>query len=311
MTGPRLIELSTFAKVVETGSFTAAGQALNLPKSTVSRRISALEDHLGARLLARTTRRLNVTDIGREVYRHAARALSEAEEAERLVGRLQEAPRGLLRVTTTVTFGRTIVGPILPIFLRQYPDLRIAVDLSARPVDLLQEGYDVAIRARASAADNDPTILTRNLIEAEVLLCASPAYIAARGRPETPLDLTRHSILAPDSYGSPTTWRMTWNGQPHPITITPRLSVNDPVMMLDSCRMGLGLAWLPHAFAEQDLARGTLVQVMPDAALPPISVDALYPRHAAASAKVRLFLEHLSEQVASLIGPAATCEIDP
>lgn len=303
MTEPRLVELSTFAKVVDAGSFTAAAVALNLPKSTVSRRITALEDHLGARLLERTTRSLSLTDIGREVYRHAARALNEAEEAERLVGRLQEAPRGLLRVTTTVTFGRFVITPILPKLRRLYPDLRIALDLSARPVDVIREGFDIAIRTSTSSADLDPAIITRKLFEASSVLCASPGYLAENGIPASPADLADHAALVAGDQGGPITWRMTWNDQPFPLTVTPLLTVNDPEIMVDACRDGLGVAWLPVGFVEDDLNNGTLVQILPALSIGGLTIDALYPRHAATSPKLRLFIEHLEEQISTLTAP--------
>lgn len=295
---PDLNELALFAKVVEHGGFTAAGRVLGLPKSTLSRRVAALEERLGIRLLERTTRRLALTAVGRDVYRHAERLVLEAEEAERLASHLQEEPSGLLRVTAPTTFGRLVLAPMLPAFLRMFPRLRVSLDLSARPVDVLLEGYDVAIRSNAVP---EPRLESRRLLEASPVLCASPDYLDRHGAPRGPDDLARHDVLNLGVETDYAEWVVLRGRERVTVTVKPRFSANDPVVIRAACVDGLGLAWLAPYFVEEDLRAGRLVRVLREYAVPPVTLDAVFPRTAAGSAKVRVFLDHVSAAVAEQV----------
>ncbi len=182
MTGP-LDGMAAFTAVVEADSFSGAARRLGLSKSAVSRQIARLEDRLGARLLNRTTRRLSVTEVGLAYYERAARVVAEAREAELAVGRLHEAPRGTLRVNAPMSFGQLHLAPAIPELLARYPELALDLSFSDRMVDLIEEGFDVAIRIAELA---DSSLIAKKLAPARLVLCASPAYLAAHGRPETP-----------------------------------------------------------------------------------------------------------------------------
>src|SRR5262245_12668013 len=181
-----LNELVVFARVVQTGSFTAAAAALGMPKSTVSRKVSELEERLGSRLLQRTTRKLSLTDVGRTYFEYCARIVGEVEDAERAVSSLQETPRGLLRVTTGINV--TFLGPILSDFLKRYPEVRLEVLATGRVVDLVEERFDVGIRAGPLA---ESTLIARSLGNATWFHVASPEYLEKRGRPRAPADLKK------------------------------------------------------------------------------------------------------------------------
>src|SRR4051794_6644985 len=176
-----LNEMLVFTRVVQAGSFTAGAAALGMPKSSVSRKVSELEERLKARLLQRTTRKLSLTDVGRIYYEHCARIVSEVEDAERAVNSLQETPRGLLRVTAPTNFA--FLGPIVSDYLKRYPEVRVDLFCTGRTVDLVEERFDVAIRAGALA---DSSLIARSLGSAKWLLVATPAYLKKRGRPKSP-----------------------------------------------------------------------------------------------------------------------------
>ncbi|HUH02971.1 MAG TPA: LysR family transcriptional regulator, partial [Kofleriaceae bacterium] len=185
-----LNEILIFTRVVQAGSFTGAARSLEMPKSTVSRKVSELEERLGARLLQRTTRKLSLTDVGRTYFEHAARVVAEVEEAEQAVTRMQEAPRGLLRVTTPLNFG--YLGPMVASFLDRYPEVQVEIVCADRVVDLVHEGFDVAVRAGELG---DSTSIARNLGALESFVIASPAFLARHGAPEQPRDLERFDCV--------------------------------------------------------------------------------------------------------------------
>src|SRR5713101_7275743 len=185
-----LNEILVFARVVQAGSFTAAAAALGMPKSSVSRKVSDLEERLKSRLLQRTTRKLSLTDVGRTYYDYCARIVGEIEDGERAVSRLQEAPRGLLRVTAPINVA--FLGPIVSDYLKRYPEVRLDLFCTGRTVDLVEERFDVAIRAGTLA---DSTLIARSLGSAGWLLVATPAYLKKHGRPRTPEDLKKHDCM--------------------------------------------------------------------------------------------------------------------
>src|SRR5712692_10384996 len=185
-----LNELLVFARVVQAGSFTGAAAKLGMPKSTVSRKVSDLEERLKSRLLQRTTRQLSLTDAGRTYYEYCARIVGEIEDAERAVSRLQERPRGLLRVTAPVNVA--FLGPIVADYLERYPEVRLDLFCTAREVDLVEERFDLGIRVGTLA---DSTLIARSLGSVRWFLVATPAYLKRRGRPRSPDDLKKHDYL--------------------------------------------------------------------------------------------------------------------
>lgn len=283
-----LNEILIFSHVVKAGSFIGAARKLGIPKSTVSRKVSELEERLGARLLQRTTRSLSLTDVGYTYYQHAARVVAEVEEAELAVTRMQEAPRGLLRVTAPLNFG--YLGPIVASFLTRTPDVQVELVCSARIVDLVQEGFDLAVRAGELA---DSTLIAQNLGVLKSLLVATPKFLAQHGAPERPEDLERFDCLAFGGSPDRANWRLRRDGETLTVPVKPRLIVNDFDFIDEAVRSGLGIAMLPIYRCIDDLRSKKLRRVLPQWWSPDILLHAVTPSSRHLSPKVRAFLDHL------------------
>jgi DNA-binding transcriptional LysR family regulator len=281
-----LNEIVIFAKVVETGGFSAAARQLDLPKSTVSRKVSELEDRIGARLIHRTTRKLGLTDAGRLYYEHGARIVAEVEEAEQSIRRMESEPRGLLRVTAPLAFD--MLGPILADYLGRHPDVRIDLTCSDRNVDLVEEGYDVAIRAGHLA---DSSLVARSLGTLRRILVAAPAYLRKRGRPRAVRDLTKHECIVFGAGNTPNLWTLFAGYEKQEIRVTPRLSANNFEILMESARAGVGIAMVPEFLCAGDLRARRLARVLPDWCSAEIPVQAVYPTARHLSPKVSAFIE--------------------
>jgi DNA-binding transcriptional LysR family regulator len=283
--GPDLNAIVIFAAVADTGSFTAAANALAMPKSTVSRKVVELEKRVGARLIQRTTRRLSLTDVGRVYYEHCARISQEAEEADLAVQRMQATPRGLLRVTMPPSF-RT-PSPIATEFLKRYPDVRIECVCTDRNVDLVAEGFDVALRAGPLT---DSSLIARKVGAVKHVLVAAPTYLRRRGNPRTPLDLQEHDTIA---YSNRSVWTLHKNGESAELQVRPRLSVNDVDWTLTAARRGIGIALIPEYTSREDLQAGRIRPVLAEWSSEE-TLHALYPTARHLSRKVVAFIEILS-----------------
>ena len=299
----KLTGMAVFARVVEAGSFTAAATQLGLSKSAVSKTVAVLEDRLGARLLNRTTRRLALTEVGRAFYERCARIVAEAEEAELAVTHLQLTPRGTLRVNAPVSFGALHLGPALPAFLARYPDLRVELELSDRFVDLLEEGYDLAVRIAEALADS--SLVARRITVNQMVVCASPAYWQRRGRPRVPQDLARHACVTYAYNPTPHDWPFVEGGQrPSSVRVSGPLHTNNGEAALHVALAGLAVVRLPHFICASDLAAGRLETVLDDAMPAPNAIYALYPHSRHLSAKVRALVDFLLER----FGPSCNWE---
>jgi DNA-binding transcriptional LysR family regulator len=277
-----------FASVAETGSFTAAARALALPKSTVSRKVLELEKRVGARLIQRTTRTLRLTDVGRVYFEHFARISRDADEADLAVQRMQATPRGVLRVTAPLSF-RT-PGRIAAEFVKRYPDVRIEVVCTDRNVDLVAEGFDVAIRAGPLT---DSSLIARKVAMVKQVLVAAPAYLRRRGSPGAPLELQEHETIAFGAGPSPSVWSLHNAGESVDVRVRPRLAVNDVDWMHEAARRGIGIALLPEHVCREDLHAGRLRQVLTEWSSGEIPLHALYPTPRHLSRKVVTFIEML------------------
>ena len=276
--------MRAFTRVVEEGSFTAAARALGLPKSTVSRHVAALEDRLGVRLLHRTTRSLRPTDVGQAYFERASAILADVEEAEQAVSHMQSTPRGTLRVTAGVSFGSGYLGQIIAGFLETYPDVQVETVLTDRYVDLIGEGFDVALRAGTL---DDSSLIARRLGSARLVVVASPAHLEAHGRPETPSELRKHDCIRfalSRSGGS-------WSFRNEAVPITGRLTLDNGELILDAARRGLGVARLPTFICGEALRAGELVSLLDDDVPQSGGVYAVYPHNRHLSAKVRAFVD--------------------
>ncbi|MDH3595666.1 MAG: LysR family transcriptional regulator [Rhodospirillales bacterium] len=289
---PDLSAMAVFARVVETESFTRAAEELRLSKSAVSKQVSRLEDRLGVRLLNRTTRRLSLTEAGAAFYGGCQKTLSEAEAAEQAVTHLAMAPRGVLRVAAPMSFGFQHVGPALPDFLSACPELTLDLALNDRMVDLVEEGYDVAIRIGVLA---DSSLVARRLAPSRLVLCAAPGYLAERGRPAAPEDLARHDCASYSYRTAGPEWRFRGPDGLHRVKVSGRLAVNNGDVLLAAALGGLGVVMLPSFIAGGGLRAGGLVRVLPDwRVAEEANVYAVYPASRNLSPKVRVFVDFLA-----------------
>lgn len=290
----QLEDMQIFVTTVDAGSFTTASEKLGLSKQFVSRRVMALEARLGVRLLNRTTRRLHVTDVGREYYARAARILEDVSDAELSVSSRGASPKGTLRVTAPMSFGTMHLGAVLPAFLLRYPAVTVELDLNDRTVDLLREGYDMAIRIGRL---QDSTLVARSLAPTQMVTCCSPAYLQGRGAPATPQDLGEHDCLL---YGHSrgVEWIFHEHGKPLPVPVSGRLLANNGEIVRDAAIAGLGIAWQPSFIVGEALRDGRLVTILDDYAAPPMAVHAVYPQHRQASLVIRAFVDFLGEMLA-------------
>jgi DNA-binding transcriptional LysR family regulator len=284
---PDLSEIGVFVKVVATGSFSQAARDLGLPKSTVSRKVSQLEERLGARLLQRTTRKVALTEVGAMYHERCARILPELEEAERAVTELQDVPRGLLRVAAPSRFG--LLGPVIAEFLSLYPDVKVEVVCSDRVVDLIEEGFDVAIRAGSLA---DGSLVARRLMESiPHYVVASPEYVARRGSPDEPQQLARHDCLVFGGGRDPRTWRFRRGNREVDVTIAGRATINDFELLRQAALAGHGIARLPVQVACADLRAGRLVRIVEEWQPAEVPLSLVYPSTRHLSPKVRAFID--------------------
>jgi DNA-binding transcriptional LysR family regulator len=291
-----LNELFVFAKVVQAGSFVGASRELGMPKSTVSRKVLELEARLGARLLQRTTRTLRLTDVGRAYYAHAERVVVEAEQAEAAVTELQVEPRGLLRMAAPLNF--TQLGALVQSFLDRYPHVRIEIVCSDRLVDLVADGFDLALRVGRLA---DSTLIARPLGRTRNLLVASPALLAKLGRPEAPEQLPRWPCIAFGGAAERAHWELqSLAGKLLSVPIEPRFVVNEFDVVSAATLSGLGISLLPAQSCVADIRAGRLECVLPQWSSIERPVQAVYPSGRHLSPKVTAFIDHL----AAAISPA-------
>jgi DNA-binding transcriptional LysR family regulator len=286
-----------FTRVVQAGSFTAAARALAMPKSSVSRKVSELEDRLGVRLLQRTTRKLGLTDAGRLYFDRSSRIVAEMEEAEQAVAQTQSAPRGLLRVTAPLSFG--MLGPMMAGFLQRHPDVQVELVCTDRRVDLVDEGFDVAIRAGPL---DDSTLIARSLGVLERVLVASPAYLRRHKRPRSPAELGEHDCVNFGAGPAPTVWILHAGERRVEVRVAPRYSVNELDLLLEAARAGVGIALIARFVAAEDLRAGRLRQLLPEWSSPQTPIHAVYPTARHLSPKVAAFVEFVRERFAECGG---------
>jgi DNA-binding transcriptional LysR family regulator len=292
-------DLLLFARVVDEGSFSRAADRLGLPKSTVSRRVAALETKLGERLLLRTTRKLTVTDFGVAVLEHARHVVEDVAAAASLAQNRQIAPSGRLRVSMPSDMATLVLAPMLAEFVLDYPAITLELDLSARFVDLIGENFDVAIRA--GELRDDASLNARRVAVFTRSLYASPAYLARRGTPSEPEALMEHDalpILARTGDAMP--WilhrgEQRWQGIP-----PGRATANSPELLMRMALKGAGITVITDHFALPYLQRGEFVQVLPDWRLPPVTAWAVFPGRRLMPARTRVFLDALA---AKFTGP--------
>ena len=283
--------IAAFARVVDSGSFSAAARRLNVSKSAISAHVQRLEERLGVRLLNRTTRRLSLTEAGAAYYRHCARILVEAEAAEQAASALQREPRGTLRISAPDSFGWMHVAPAVPTFLKRYPDIAIDIGLSPAYVNLVDEGLDLAIRIGAL---EDSALVVRKLASSRQVLCATPAYLKERGTPRYPDDLANHNCLCANLLSWGDEWRLADKRGEVRLTVSGTFRSNNAEMLRAAALDGIGIAALPTWAVAEQLRSGVLRRVLTDWQAPVSTIYAVYPGNRLMSMKVRAFVDHLA-----------------
>lgn len=284
--------LQAFVRVAETGSFSEAARRLGLSKSMVSRQVSSLEAELGVRLLHRTTRSLSPTEAGRAYLERCQRILADLDEANQLVSRLQAVPRGRLRVSAPLSFGISHLSAALPGFLERYPEIELEMNMTDRHVDLVEEGWDVAVRIGRLA---DSSLIQRRLAPIRRLAAASPAYLERRGKPLVPQDLEGHDCL---THGGAVVaeWRfVSPEGQALQVGVHGRFLADNGDVLRDMAVAGLGVVMLPSFFLGDDIRAGRLVPLLERFIPLDVSLNAVYPHGRHLSPKVRAFVDYLAE----------------
>lgn len=287
-----LTDIAIFVKVVELSSFTAAAEALEMSQPVVSKAVTRLEEKLGARLLNRTTRRLSLTEAGSELYGRSVRALAEIENAELEVARFQTEPRGLLRVSAPMSFSILQLGPAIQGFLTRFPGVTLELSLDDRQVDLVEEGFDVAVRIGRL---QDSNLIARKIAPCRQVLCASPAYLAQRGEPERPEDLLEHSCILYSLLSAPREWRLEGpEGELHTVPINGSIQSNNGLVNRAAALAGAGIVLLPTFYLGEQLRSGTLKPVLCKFKPQELAVYAVYPERRNLMPKVRAFVDFLA-----------------
>lgn len=296
---PDLNDLYLFALVVDHGSFTAASRVAGLTTSRISRRIADLEERLGIRLLHRTTRKLAMTPVGEEFYQHCRAIVSEAEAAAEVVDQVQAVPRGRVRVTCPALTAQSVLGPIITEFMRRYPEVRVSLTATDRLVNLIDEGFDVAIRFRALPLE-DSSLVARTIGESRAYLVASPALLEEHGRPALPADLARFASLGKSRHDAGYVWPLAReDGESAVVPYRPRLESDDWLVLRQAALDGLGIAAIPDEMCQADIDAGRLEIVLPDWSLPGISLHIIYISRRGLIPAVRAFIDFTAERLAA------------
>lgn len=289
----RLADMAIFAQVVEDGGFTAAARHLGLSKAAVSKAVVRLENHLGERLLQRTTRRVQATEVGHTFHEYCQAIVQQADAAEQHLGHLHDEPAGMLRMTAPLSFGVAQVAATLPVLLARHPRLQVALSLDDGVRDLVAERLDLALRAGPLM---DSGLVARRVGEVRASVVATPGYLALHGTPSTPADLARHACLRYDEHSR--SWAF---GRGEPVTIGRGPAINSTLAQWQAARNGGGLALLADYLTQADVEAGRLVRVLAGHAPTPVTVYAVHPYARHVPAKVRAAIAHFSEVFADAL----------
>ena len=292
-----LNDMLYFVEVVERGGFAAAGRALGIPKSRLSRRVAELEEHLGVRLLQRTTRKLSLTQVGETYLRHCQAMRDAALAASDAVAEVQTEPRGTIRVSCPVTLAQTVVGELMPDFLQRCPLVHVEMQVTNRVINLVEEGVDVALRVRPSLEESGSMVVKR-LDSSHQILVASPGLLERQGTPSTLEDLQLLDSMSMSAVDGHSNLLLVGpEGKEHRLQLQPRYVVDDLLTLKFAALAGSGMCWLPDYMCHQELQQGALVQLLPQWAPPQGIVHAVFPSRRGLAPAVRHFLDFLGERM--------------
>lgn len=288
-----LTGMRVFTTVVDTGSFASAADKLDLSRGMTSRYVAQVENHLGVRLLNRTTRRLSLTEAGNDYYQRATQVLALVEDAERAATQEAAEPRGTLRINTSVAFGTRHLGDAISDYLQRYPQVKADLTLNDRVVDLIEEGFDVALRI---ARQIDPGLVVRPITRARLVACASPEYLKKYGAPKSPADLAHHNCLSYAYSGHQHEWNFTRRGRAQTVKVAGNLHGNNGEMLCHAATSGLGVIVQPTFLAYELLRARKLVRILEGWEADELTIYAVYPSRQFLTPKVRSFIDFLVER---------------
>jgi DNA-binding transcriptional LysR family regulator len=293
MTIDIVMSMRVFTAVVDAGSFAGAADKLDLSRGMATRYVAKLEEHLGVRLLQRTTRKLSLTEAGNDYNERAIQVLAMIAEAESSVAQEAAVPRGILRVSSSNAFGARHLGQAITEYLQKYPDVRVDVTLNDRVVDLVEEGFDVAIRV---ATEIDPGLVARRLARSRLVVCASPGYLKKHGVPKVPEDLVKHQCLTYAYVSSPNEWRFSREGVEQKVLVSGGLCGNSGDILRSAAIEGLGVTLQPDFLIYETLRERKLVRVLSEWETDELTVFAVYPNRKFLPPKVRSFIDFLVDR---------------
>lgn len=288
--------MKVFVAVVDCGSFAAAAAKLQTSRAMTSKQVQNLEEHLGTRLLNRTTRKLSLTETGRTFHQRSVQILADVEEAEQAADQAGSVPRGVLKVTIPLSYGQHVLAPVIAEYSQNYPMVSLDIALSDRKVDIVEEGFDLAIRI-GTLAQSD--LIARKVGRVRSLVCAAPAYLARHGTPASPAELSGHACLGYTLSWGGAEWRMQGPGGAVAVPVAGPVKADNGDFLRLAGVSGAGLLLQPHFIVADDLKAGRLVQVLPEWHSEELGVYAVYPSRKLLSAKVRTFVDFLATRLAS------------
>ena len=287
-------DVAVFVCVVQTGSFTAAAEKLNISKSVVSKYVTRLEDRLGAQLLTRTTRRLSLTEMGQVFFERSQQGLEAIGDAEEAVSVLQGEPRGTLKVNAPMSFGVMHIAPAIPEFKERYPNVSVDMSCDDRKVDVIEEGFDVSVRITGQL---DGTLVARRIGPCRHALVASPAYVEQYGEPKTPKELVDHNVITYQFQQSPWEWEFkAANSPPITVPVTGDVQMNNSLAIREAVLAGVGITRTPTFVVGEDIKAGRLVTLLPQYELLEVSIYVMFPQRQYLAPKVRAFVDFMAER---------------
>lgn len=293
-----LFSMKVFAAVVEAGSFSGASNRLDLSRAMASKYVISLEDHLGTRLLNRTTRRLSLTESGSAYYERCVQIISDVQDAEQVAGQLTSTPRGTIKISMPLAYGLHRMGPLIADYVHLYPEVKLDISLSDRRVDLVDEGFDLAIRIGTLPESG---LIARQLAVDRMVVCASPAYLLQHGIPAAPAELARHSCLGYAYTSSGDEWRFRNARAEDVVPIAGSIKANNGDMLRLAALSGVGIIFQPLFIVQEDLDAGRLVQILGAYPSIDLGIHAVYPSRKHLSAKVRTFVDFLVRRLSAKI----------
>ena len=296
----QLLSMRLFRRVVELGSFAAAARETDLSNAVVSKYVAQLEHQLGTRLIQRTTRQMSLTDAGQRYYQICVHVLDELDAAELQIRDTSQRPKGRLRLNVPMSFGLLHVAPLLPAFAVQYPEIEIELSLGDQVQDLIEAGFDMALRIRHQLSDS--TLVAKPLASIDRALCAAPSYLTRAGVPLTPNDLLQHDCLRYSLATDHQRWQFTRGGESMSVPVRGNLSADNSLALLPSLLAGRGVALMPLFLVGPALARGELQQLLPDYQVESRTLFAVYPSRRGQTQKVQLLTQFLFDQMKVAIG---------